>query len=343
MSLLIPSAVNLRDIILRLGLVGLKKAMRISGAALDVVAAVELQASKPISVVEAELGGSNVDVAGELQSLVHSGSVIRVPFIDPFLLGFECYTIGFRVLHEAVEAKYIPLLVRADQVAWVRRHAARGDYSMGIAAPSLGHVVDLFDDFLIGLRGAVTRNHFLVVESWAFYGHKTISRLNVERIPLRVGATHERPRLDELDQRVLRALIPRRHFDPDRVARELRIEGVQLTQSLERLRRMGILRGLTFRIAPQSLGRRRFDILVRRRTADVRVKRDIELFAEEYPQVSVMTNFLGEWDHEITLEIERRAELALFMKTLRSRFGREIERLQWRETVEDLATSNIFP
>jgi DNA-binding Lrp family transcriptional regulator len=268
---------------------------------------------------------------------------MRVPFIDPFRLGLECYTIGFRVREEAAEVKYIPLLVRAEQVAWVRRHATQGEYSMGIAAPSLGHVIDLFDDFLIGLRGTVTRNHFLVAESWSFFGHKTIGRLPVDRIPLRVGATHDRPHLDEFDQRVLGALMPRRHFDVGRVARELRVDAEKVTQSLEHLHRGGIVRGLTLRLASTALGRRRFDVLVRRRTADVRVKRDLELFAEEYPQVSVMTNFLGEWDHELTVEVERRAELSLFMKALRTGFGREIERIQWSETVEDLATSNIFP
>lgn len=317
--------------------------MRISGAALDLVAAVELQASKPRSIVEAEIGSLTAEIDAKLDTFVRAGLVMRAPFIDPFRLGLECYSVGFRVHSEAVELKYLPLLVRADQVAWVRRHHAGGHYSMGIAAPSISHVVDLFDDFLIGLRHAVSRTHFLVAESWMFFGHKTVARRQFERTPLRAAATHERPMLDEFERRIIAALLPRRHFDPGTLARELRIDEVELGRCIERLRRLDIIRGFTYRVAPAALGRRRFDILVRRRTADVRVKRDLERFAEEYPHISGLINFLGEWDHELTVEVEQRRELGQCVRALLERFGSEIERLQWRETVEELSASNVFP
>ena len=132
--------------------------MRISSAALDLVASVELHAHKPTGVVCAELGRDVRDVDEALAAVVRAGGMVKAPFLDPFRLGLTPYTVGFRIAEEFAEEKYLPLVVRAEQVAWLRRHNTPGEFSMGIVASSLAHVIDLFDDLLIGFRHSVVAN-----------------------------------------------------------------------------------------------------------------------------------------------------------------------------------------
>lgn len=317
--------------------------MRISAAALDLVASVELHAHKPPEVVRAELGSDELDVAAEIQRLERCGIVHKVPFIDPFRLGLNCYAVGFRVIDERAAEKYVPLVVRAEQVSWLRRQAIRGDYSMGIAAPSLAHVIDLFDDLLIGLRQVVARRYFMVIESFSFFGHKKLSSAAIERVPLVAMVTHETVQLDEFDRRLLSAVWPRRHVDQGLIARELRASEAEVAAGIERLRRADVVKGFMYRFRPEAVERRTYSVLVRRRSVDLRLKRRFVRFAEEHPLVSGLINFIGEWDHELTVDAASTEDLQSFLRDVRVEFGREIERWRWSEDVEDLKVSNVGP
>lgn len=316
--------------------------MRISSAALDLVASVELHAHKPAGIVCAELGYEGLDVDQALAAIVRAGGVVKAPFLDPFRLGLTPYTVGFRIAEEFAEGKYLPLVVRAEQVAWLRRHSSPGEFSMGIVAPSLAQVIDLFDGLLIGFRHTVIRRHFGVVESFGFLGHRGLTSAPIERLPLEACTTPITAELDDIDRRVIAALVPRRHFVSEIFARELRMSEEQLGVRIERLRRLEIIRGFTYRFGPEAVRRRRFIVLIRRRTSDLRIKRRFVEMFEQYTDVCAVTNFLGEWDHEVILDVADEAALLRFVDELRRTFGREMTRLWWAEQAEELKSSNWF-
>jgi len=316
--------------------------MRISSAALDLVASVELHAHKPAGVVCAELGRTELNVHEALAAVVRGGGVVQAPFLDPFRLGLTPYTVGFRITEQFAEGKYLPLVVRSEQVAWLRRHCKPGEFSMGIVASSLAQVIDLFDGLLIGFRHTVTRRYFLVVESFGFFGHRGLTTTPIERSPLEAATTPFVAELDEIDRRLIEVLVPRRHFESAIVSREVRLSEEQLRFRIERLRRLEVIRGFTYRFGPEAIRRRRFIVLVRRRSADLRVKRRLLELFEAYTDVCTVTNFLGEWDHEVTLDVPDEVALTRFLNEVRDGFGREIAQLRWAEQAEELKASNIF-
>ena len=316
--------------------------MRISSAAVDLVASVELHAHKPSNLVRSEIGDAEIDVEATIASLEHSGAVIKSPFLDAFRLGFTPYTVGFQIVEDFVADKYVPLVVRAEQVAWLRRHCAAGEFSMGVIGASLADVIELFDDLLIGFRRTVIRRYFLVVESYLFFGHKELTAAPIERVPLRASATHRIAELDDLDRRVVAALIPRRHFDPASVGHELRITPQQLEARIERLRRLEVIGGFTYRFEPAAVRRRRFGVFVRRRTTDLRMKRRFIEFSEIHRYVCAVVNFLGEWDHELIVDVPSEHDVVRFVGELRRAFHGEIGRVWWYEQAEELKSTNLF-
>ncbi|MFM1848054.1 MAG: hypothetical protein RL417_1528 [Pseudomonadota bacterium] len=316
--------------------------MRISSAAVDLVASVELHAHKPPGLVRAEVGNAKLDVEETIGALVRLGAVVKAPFLDPFRLGLTPYTVGFRILEEFAADKYVPLIVRAPQVAWLRRHRTVGEFSMGVVAGSLADVLELFDDLLIGFRHTVIRRYFLVVESYRFFGHKELSAAPIERIPLRASATHQVADLDEVDRRVVTACFPRRHFDVGSLMHELRMSASEIEARVERLRRLEIICGFTYRFEPDAVRRTRYAVMVRRGTTDLRLKRRFIEFCEEHRHVVGLSNFLGEWDHEVILDVRSESDLLDFLGEMRASFSGGIERVWWLEQAEELKASNIF-
>lgn len=322
--------------------VAIQETMRISSAAVDLVASVELHAHKPTGLVQMELGNAELDVEGGIAALVQHGLLIKVPFLDPFRIGLTPYTVGFRIVDDFVVDKYLPLIMRARQVAWLRRHRATGEFSMGVVAPVLADVIELFDDLLIGLRHTVIRRYFLVVENYRFFGHKSLTQAPIDRVPLRASATKYIPELDEIDRRLIAGLLPRRHFNAAALSHEVGIPVEEINCRVERLRRLEVIAGFTYRFQPEAVQRIRYGVLVRRRTTDLRVKRRLIEFCEEHEHVCGLTNFLGDWDHEVLLDVPREDALIAFLAELRERFPREIERIWWHEQVEELKASNVF-
>jgi DNA-binding Lrp family transcriptional regulator len=303
--------------------------MKLSEKEQKIVSAVQLRAREPIAAVSKEAGCEEHVARYTLQRLQKKGVIKRGCFVNLCRLGYTQYQIYFSFSSDddGAHQRILGVLQDSGGISWVGEIG--GDYHFGLNL-CVRNVVEV-SEFLSDLsrRGRFTFINKAVAArlSLQFFGAKYLSGSS-KSSPLSYQATREIVEIDDLDQKVLAALVNDEWKSVRDLSRQLGVASSTLDDHVKRLERSGIVVGYYYYLEPSANEMQSFLLLISVKGFEPKQRTALLRFAQNHPRVVVFIEAIGNWDFEMTMDVEQARDTISIVQELHSTFSNYIQSIQ---------------
>jgi DNA-binding Lrp family transcriptional regulator len=295
-----------------------------------ILGAAHLQADAPLRVVARETGFRENTIRRCLDSLRERKIIAPYAVINIVPLGLTDFGIYFSLAQRkgASREQLLEWIVRHPQVAWVAELSGIYQYVMTFVATHPDEVRRFLEEMTAsnGVRivdkAVATRLEYRAFRARYLSAHKS----TIEEIVTfgREGMV----RIDELDHAVLVALSDMRYRSDSELARSLKVPASTVQYRIERLRRLGIIKGFMYRLNLERIGFGFFRLLVFERGANPNLHEALVKFCMQHRNITGLVRCLGTWDYELRVELPEVRQLASIVEELTSEFEGAIDKIQ---------------
>ncbi len=297
---------------------------KLAAKELKILQALEFDAEKSIEVIRKESGLSEHSIRYHQHRFISDGVITRTPIIDLPSRGYNFIGIFFNPslkeqnLRSIIQRSIIPL----NEIVWLAEFVGEYRYGMAVAGRDLATI----DQIITGLSDKFPR--LFRTKSIAhqlnstFFTRKYLggSQRNVKQ--LKIGTTSDSKDLDTVDKKILGIVASDGSISRRKLAQKLGIPLTTIDYRFERLRKDGVLRGFTYSIDTNFLGRQNFMLLVFGNGMSSEFSKAVYNFAHTHPDVTSLYRCLGWWDFELDIEAENHSKVLEIADQLLS-VGRE--------------------
>jgi DNA-binding Lrp family transcriptional regulator len=276
-----------------------------------ILAAVHLDANRPIATVARLAGVRAHTVQYTLACLREGGLIRRRPMVDVHRLGYTQYALflDVRLTSEGAKERLLGYFSESRDTSDV--FEIGGEFQYG--------VVLTVDEFYRVPRflGSVARIPGVELLAKAFTMRLSTCLAHRGYLGELAGVTGRieyrhgpgRVEIDELDHRILGALYRHPQTSGRDLARSLGLPGATFHHRLKKLEREGVILGYVYGMNAAALGMHRFRVLVSARGFEDVSWEELARFAEHHPNVVCLIQCLGDWDYEFEVEVEEPHEV----------------------------------
>lgn len=260
--------------------------------------------------------------------LTEKGIIFIRPFVDTFKLGFFEYKI-----YLSLDTK--SRLRRTEVVRWLSNRS--GVTFVGELASRYDLVFDILTRDPLELRKIlfeISREVEVVIEdrlvcqvlAITFFEKTYLATLNKPRKALfkRFSTAHT-VELSTEQVKLLESLIREETYSETALSKSLGVPRTTLQNRLKNLEQLGIIKGIVQHIRAAPLGLQVKRLLVSCRHLDDVSRRHFYEHFLGTPEIVVVVDCIGEWDFELSLEIENEEVLQRILNTLKARFAEQIK------------------
>lgn len=305
--------------------------MKLSEKEGHVIAAVELRADAPMSLLRKESGLREHTIRYALRSLVSRKVITPIPFINLHRVGLTIYSIFFTVggekrgAHDAL----IRSLIAEPGVLWVGEFGGEYQYGIGVAVRRLSELT-LFLDALSKKHGAIFHDKAISVQiSSTIFPRRYLSSRKITAKPITVTFDQREPAvLDDLDRAILSALTSHGGLSHRQIA--LMIQAPLSTMELRicKLKNQGVIAAEIYHVNAAAFDMESFKLLVYTKGLDSALTERIAKYCSVQPNVTTLIDCLGSWGYEINVEVKRPEELSRIVQQLYEYFGSSIHTIK---------------
>lgn len=292
-----------------------------------IMAAIGARADIPHAEVAQLTGLKPHQVRHSLARLTARRLVRRHWIIDTFRIGLPRFALYFS-LNPALKHRKMQVIekVRADpRIIVLQENGGTYDFELTALAPSHAEFLDLLDSFSGAFGGALTGKSIAARVHLVHFPRKYLAPLKSYAPGLEMGGGTAKIETDDLDIAILRSLAA----EPDRsfreIARALGRPESTVSARLVRLRKEGVLAGLSYRTYPEQYGYQIYKLLITARGYDKKFRNQLLEFARAHPLCTYYTYSLGEWDFELGIESRERVNVIEVRDEVAVKFGAHVE------------------
>jgi DNA-binding Lrp family transcriptional regulator len=306
--------------------------MKVSEREMQVAAIAQFRRDETVSSLARRAGMRSHNFLYALRRLQAAGVLRPWVFINPFKIGYEeielLFTIGSGAQRQRTQ--FQNFLQTHPQVIWYG--SLGGDYQYGVRIIADGPMdcQKFLEEIDLRFHSLVARKSLVHILSFTSLPKRYLNRgKRVQSAPgIEIKPDSKRAELDSLDYKILQALLASPLASEREVARVTGYARATVAAHLAKLRREGVLLGSVFLIGARSLGYHAYRMLIYGRGVRQDLTKKISQFVEAENSVVNVTHCLGEWDFELSIEVQDPMESAEKVSALYDHCGASVERIE---------------
>jgi DNA-binding Lrp family transcriptional regulator len=298
--------------------------LKVSSAQLSTVAAIELDAFRPLKEVAKLLKCSVQSAHAKIEQLKTRG-VIRyiVPLIDTWRLGYTNYSISFAVSTRAAggREKLVNYLSTVENVCWFSELSGRYQFNVLLLARQASDVRRLLEGIERETPVSIMERAVTARTKFAVLPRRYMGTVAEKSRPVYFSEVSEPVTLDEISQRIL-AQVGTHPFESGReLARQTGLPQATVARRLAELQESQIIPRFVWAMNLETLGARRQRILLSMNGVEPGTFKRLLDFAAKQPEIINVAECVGSWDYEIACEIIEDSDLIRVIAALQDFLG----------------------
>jgi len=263
-----------------------------------------------------------------LNRLRADGIIRLLPLVDFHALGWVHGAMFFscRAPRSGAARSILERLRAIPRITYISCFSTEPQYEVSFATESVAAVKQLSEE--ISRLIPIAEKSVCLRISGALSGRKYLLTREAVGAALTTGGERAPITLDDLDRRILHALLTNSGASLAKAASTLGVPATTVRFRTSRLEQSGIIRGYRYNMQVERLRVLDFKLLVFTGPGASAFRSSFEAFVDAHPQVVFRSTCLGPWEFEIDIEVQSAEQAATVCQELRGRFPEEIVRIQ---------------
>ncbi len=243
--------------------------------------------------------------------------------------GFGVYS-RFQNVNEELKQEMIDYLKKIPELYWIALIGGKFDMIYGIVAKNVFEfnkiyykILTKYGDYLVDNRIAIRTELRQNKRNYLLGTKNDISN------PPFFGKDPEIEELDELDSSILSLLSMRARMSALDIANLLKKPASTITLRIRQMEKRGIIQGYSAYIKSQNYGMQSYRLLLHLQNMDEGARGRIFSYVNLNPNMILAIETVGEWNFEITLEVENQEELQKQISDIRTHFKEIIKNVEF--------------
>ena len=297
--------------------------MKLSDKEATILAAAELRAAAPISLLRKESGYRDHTIRYVLRILQKRGVITPVPFINLHVLGYTIYTMFFslgsekRGNREALQK----LLLDTPEILWVGEFGGEYQYALGFCVHRFSSMVEVLRGLSKKFPNIFFDKAISVQISSTIFPRKYLTSKKMSVKPLTVTFDKAVCEIDDLDKKILSALTSYSELSYRQLAIKLQMPLSTLELRVKKLREKGVICADIFVFEPSHFQLQSYKLLVYTKGLDPHLSSEMFKFCEAHPNITYLIDGLGSWGYEIGVEVRDAESVTSIIQDIHETFG----------------------
>lgn len=301
--------------------------LRVSSTQQATLAAIELDAFKPLKSVAKLLRCSVQSAHARIEQLKRQGVVRNiVPLIDTWRLGYTNYSISFAVSTRAAggREKLVQFLSRVNNVCWFSELSGRYQFNVLLLARQASEVRRLLEGIERETPVSIMERAVTARTKFAVLPRRYLGQLAERSRPVLFSEVESPLQLDPISNQIL-AQVGTHPFESGReLARQTGLPTATVARRLAELQESLIIARFVWGLNLEELGARRQRILLSMNGVEAGTFTRLLDFAAKQPEVINVAECVGSWDYEIACEIIEDSDLIRVITGLQDFLGSKL-------------------
>jgi Lrp/AsnC family leucine-responsive transcriptional regulator len=312
-----------------------------------VLSILDVSARTPASEIGKQAGLSKETTIYRLKRLEQRGIVKRyVTLVNIANLGYTGFAVyaRFEKINERTRREIIAYLKDMPELYWIALVGGRFDLVFAIMCRSVFEFNRLYyrilnkfgeqlTDTTISMRTELQQNR---------RGYLLDKQGDLSKAPY-FGKEPALEQLDESDSRILSMLSNNARMSVVTLSKMLEIPISTISARIKGMERRGVIQGYSAYIRAQEYGMQSYRLFLYLQKMDESARKRLFAYAQENPNMILAIETVGEWNFEITLEVESHKDLQKEMTKLRDQFSENIKKLEFIIMFEDDLVYDPYP
>ncbi|MBN8548516.1 MAG: Lrp/AsnC family transcriptional regulator [Deltaproteobacteria bacterium] len=312
--------------------------MKLSEKEGAILAAAELRAEAPISLLRKESGYREHTIRYALKRLADRRVIVPIPFVNLHVLGYTIFNLFFSIgsQKQATKNALMKAFQSSGEVLWIGEFGGEFQYGIAICGKRIGEVLELVESLSRKFQDVFFEKAVSCQFSARIYHRKYLAARKYSVQPLVCRFTKEIVEIDELDDRILRAMATFGDLSHRQLALKVQIPLSTLDLRLRKLSERGVIAGHIFAVDPSKFGVQAFKLLIYGKGISGELSTGLARYAEAHPHVTYLIECLGTWDYEIGVEVQRAEDVTAIIQDLYEQFGANINTIKLLSKFRDV-------
>lgn len=312
--------------------------MKLSQKEREILGAYELRANAPVRQVRRDLKYREHSIRYAIKRLLDRKVIIPVPLVNMHALGDMVFNIFFSVGPEKKSDKraFLQALIEEENITWVGEFGGEFQYGLAVYAPHMRILIDILDNLSKRFQRIFFEKAISSQIGTTVFNRKYLSAKRVGPAALSTGFFSEPVQIDQLDDRILRALCSHSEYSRSDLAKKLQVPLSTLELRMKRLEQKKVIVGYMFAANPACYGLQSYKLLIYGKGIDRRISNEIKRYAQTHSDIVYLIECIGNWDYEIGVEAERTEKVSEIIEEIYERFGTAVNSIKLLTKFRDL-------
>ncbi|MEK6964032.1 MAG: Lrp/AsnC family transcriptional regulator [Nanoarchaeota archaeon] len=257
--------------------------------------------------------------------------------------GFGIFS-RFQNVNEQVKIETLDYLKNIPEIYWIATLGGKFDLSFGVMCKSIFQFNKLYYQILNKYGKNLTDNKIAIRSELRQSKRSYLdnNKKQVSKFPL-FGEEPELEIIDSLDSNILSILSTQARMPIVELAQILKKPASTLTFRIRDLEKRKIIQGYTPHIKSQNYGMQSYRLLLFLENMNETSRKKLFNYAQENPFMILAVETVGEWNFEVTLEVESHEQLQIELSKLRNTFMGNIRNVESLIMFEDDLLYDPYP
>ena len=259
----------------------------------------------------------------ELDKLLGAGILNRTAFIDPYALGFCFYDIYFSINSNKSDLKqaFVQTLIESPQVIFLGEVGGDFQYDVGISCRESAEVNQFLEKLNEKYSNIFFEKTISVRLRLSLFTRKYLSSTKPKVEQLKLGGLSKRIEISPQEKKILSAFSNVNHKSKRDIARATNIPLSTFEARVRNLKEKGIIKGFIYEVRPDLYDVQQYKLLIYAKGVDPERTRKLENFALNHPNIVIFIECLGDWEYELSVEVEKANEITELTQQVYQEFG----------------------
>ena len=261
-------------------------------------------------------------------------------------LGYTGYAVysRFQNVNEETKKQIIDYLSNIPELYWIALVGGKFDIVFGILAKSVIQFNKIYYEIITKYGNYLADNTISIRTELRQHKRDYLIEKKPEIFkPPFFGKEPEIEELDKLDSDILSLLSNKARINVIDLAKILNKPASTIALRIKQMKKREIIQGYTTYIKSQKYGMQSYRLLINLQNMDEKTRNNLFSYVNSNPNMLLAIETVGEWNFEITLEVENHEKLQEEISKLRSIFQNIIKNVEFLIMFEDDLVYDPYP
>jgi DNA-binding Lrp family transcriptional regulator len=312
-----------------------------------ILAELDLNARATFQEIGKKARLSKETVIYRIKNLEKRGIIQRYTTLVNFAkIGYTGYGVysRFQSVNEELKKEMIDSLKNIPELYWIALVGGKFDIVFGVMAKSVFEFNKIYYNILNKYGSYLVDNTIAIRTELRQHKRDYLIDKKADIFkPPHFGKEPKIEALDELDSKILSILSNNARMSVVDIAKILKKPASTITLRIKQMEKRKIIEGFTTYIKAQKYGMQSYRLLINLQNMDEQARTNLFSYVNTNPQMILGIETVGEWNFEITLEVENHEQLQDEISKIRSHFKDIIKKVEFLIMFEDDLVYDPYP